>query len=135
MGLAFRIEPKADYLYVEITGTFDMKDVQDGSCRVLNACVQFGLTKVLMDNRKAHGHVSVMDRWTYAQFMVSQIHDLIFSGKLTNAYFAYLGDELIDPQKFGQMVANNRGVSALATTDLQEAFRWLGIQPPVDENH
>jgi hypothetical protein len=41
---------------------------------------------------------------------------------------AYVGDEpLIDPARFGETVAVNRGALIKVTTDLNEAFAWLGV--------
>jgi hypothetical protein len=107
-----------------------LHEAQDGSARVLDACIEYHLDSVLMDNRKAHGHVSVMDRWSYAQFMVAKIFDYIFAGKFVNVKLAYLGDELLDPNRFAQLVATNRGINVIGTADIDEAFGWLGVPRP-----
>lgn len=44
---------------------------------------------------------------------------------------ALVGSEpLIDPERFGAVVANNRGLPVKATTDFEEALRFLGLDGP-----
>jgi len=133
MSLRFRIEPRSEYLYVEITGTWDRNDTWNGSISVLEASAQYKLSLVLMDNRDAHGSIHLIDRWNYANFMAEKIFEYIFAGKFPIIRLSYLGDELIDANRFGQLVANNRGVSLIATKDPVEAFTYLGLRVPDDE--
>lgn len=129
MGINLRMEPRTAYLYAEVSGTFERESAQDVSAKILDACSQHGLSKVLVDLRTLSGSLTVIDRWDYSEFMAAEIHNRLNSGKLEKkVYLAYLGDELIDPQKFGQIVATNRGINVKATTDVKDAFRWLGVE-------
>ena len=133
MGLRFQIEPRPEYLLVEISGIWDMNDVKAGSSAVLDASAEHKLYKILMDNRKAHGKINLVDRWEYANFMADEILHRIFEGKFPNVSLSYLGDDLIDEKRFGQLVANNRGISLIATRDASEAYSYLGIPFPDSE--
>jgi hypothetical protein len=43
---------------------------------------------------------------------------------------AVLGsEEIIDPQRFGESVARNRGMESKVTTDPAEAAAWLEVDP------
>ena len=36
---------------------------------------------------------------------------------------------IIDPARFGETVARNRGVIVKVTTELEDALSWLGVDP------
>jgi hypothetical protein len=134
MAFQFRIEPRSEYLYVEITGTWERDDAWNGSLSVLEACAKNKIYLVLMDNRKAYGSIHMIDRWNYANFMADHIFEYISAGKFPTVRLSYLGDELIDVNRFGQLVANNRGVRLIATKDPVEAYTYLGLPFPDSEN-
>lgn len=128
MGLSLRIEPRDTYLYVVLTGAFSLPEAKTLSLRILDACVEHRITKVLVDVHAVSGPISVMERFDYAEFL-SQKHLEYVARKLPPARFAYVGTEpIIDPGRFGETVAVNRGMAIRATTDLREALRWLGVE-------
>lgn len=121
------MDPKEAYLHVEITGAFNLGDAKTLSLEFLEACIDFGLARVLVDHRPVTGQISVIERWDYSDFMARQVHAHAIAGRLRAPRFAYLGNELVDPRRFGELVAVNRGLIVRSTTRPEEAFEWLGI--------
>ncbi|MFZ1080414.1 MAG: hypothetical protein WAO19_00645 [Candidatus Kryptoniota bacterium] len=129
MKLSIQIEPKETYLYVLVTGTFELSEAMDLTVRVLDACVEHSLFKILVDQRSLQGEMSVMDRWRYATFMARHIIERISKGTFPYCRVAYVGNApIIDPGGFAEMVMANRGIIAKATLDINEGLRWLGVE-------
>jgi hypothetical protein len=77
------------------------------------------------------GQPTVAERYDYSAFMAREVvsRAVRFGGPAVR--LAYLGyAPLIDPHRFGVLVARNRGALVLATENLNEALNWLGVTPP-----
>jgi hypothetical protein len=128
MGLDLQVEPKADYLLITVSGTFDLQSAKNAAERSLALCESHRKSKALVDCRNVTGAVSTIERYHYAAFL-AELH-----ARYTVAYgeplrVAYVGNEpLIDPGRFGENVATNRGAMLKATTDLAEGRAWLGVR-------
>ena len=71
-----------------------------------------------------------MERFNIAQSFTLKYFEEIKAGRVSHIRFAYLGNyPMIDPNKFGETVAVNRGLTLKATTDLKEALDWLLVEP------
>jgi hypothetical protein len=121
------IDAKEAYLHVEVTGVFNLGEAKTISLRFLAACVDYGLARALVDHRPLTGQISVIERWDYSDFMARQVHAHATAGRLRAPRLAYLGSELVDPRRFGELVAVNRGLIVRSTTRPEEAFEWIGI--------
>lgn len=131
--LEVRIEPRTTHLYAAVGGVFKLHEAKEISLQILESCIQHGFTKILIDVCSVEGPISTVERYNYAVFMSTQIHKLTATGKAKNIYLAYVGNSIIDPARFGQLVAANRGIIMKATTDFEEAYQWLGIESPKTE--
>jgi hypothetical protein len=126
MTMRLSIEPKEFYLEVRISGQFELAEAEATSDEFLQACAEGGHCRVLVDFRAVEGGLSVMDRWNYSTHLAHRIIELRKSGRIPNLRMAYLGREpTLDPKRFGETVAVNRGVDVRATDDFAEAVRWL----------
>lgn len=68
-----------------------------------------------------------MERFFYAEFSALQVASLRAEGVPHVARFAYLLEEpVLDPNRFGETVAVNRGMLVKAFDNLEEAIVWLG---------
>jgi hypothetical protein len=130
MSLNLQCEPRETYLYVRFTGVFALREAEDLSLRFLDACFEHGKSKALIDIRSVEGDPTTMERWEYSVFIANQVLNYRTSGRLQYLRLAYLGSlPLIDPLKFGETVAVNRGLNVKATTDIDVAFAWLEFVP------
>jgi hypothetical protein len=74
--------------------------------------------KILIDTTRADGKVSFVER-----FLLGERAQVFASYRLKVAVVD--GLERIDPQKFGELVARNRGVNVRIFSDFQGAKEWL----------
>jgi hypothetical protein len=125
VAIELSIEAHEGYLLARVAGAFVLDKAQAVSLLFLQACVAQQQAKVLVDVRQIQGPISVIERFRYSEFMARQVAAL---GRQAGGpiRLAYLGHEpVLDAERFGVMVAYNRGVRALATESLEEALGWL----------
>ena len=127
MSISFSIESKVSYLHVSCAGTYDRLSVMDMYQQILRTAADQNLSRILIDCRKVKGDISVLERYitsTYgAELCLKYITTIRFK-------ISMVGEEPpLDPERFGETVARNRGVDVLVTTELEEAYNWLGIEP------
>lgn len=126
MAFTVRSELNEGYLHVFLEGDYEsnlsMKAIQD----VMNACVKHQSDKVLVDVRNLGGNMTAMDRFNIAQDFTAKYFKEKKAGRISHVRFAYLGNyPLIDPNRFGETVAVNRGLTMKASTELKGALDWL----------
>jgi hypothetical protein len=131
VSLTLHLEPRATYLYAGVAGTFELPQMQGTLQRVLDACARHGLGKVLIDARAVGGQMSVSERYEWGTFH-AQVHLAYLAAGHHALRIAYLAREpLLDPERLGEAVAQNRGVDARAFTDPAAAAAWLGIDAEI----
>jgi hypothetical protein len=127
MGLDLQVERKADYLLITVSGGFDLESAKDAARRIIEFCEAHKQSKALVDCRNVAGPLSTIERYDYATF-VADLHTRYALEHGAPLRVAYVGNEpLIDPSRFGETVAVNRGALLKATTDMGEARAWLGV--------
>jgi hypothetical protein len=129
MKMNFRIEPKDSYLYVSVGGSFEARDAQEISRQFFEACIEHQRTKVLIDVRSLGGEMSMLERWDYSVAVARMNLEYVTSGSLPPLQLAYVASyPILDPNRFGETVALNRGVTVKVTDNFQEAMTWLGLE-------
>ncbi len=124
-------ESKGTYLYAVLSGTYTLSEAKSLAFRAFDICKEYNLTKILFDARTLHGSPTIMERYEYVTSIVEAVQQK-FASNLGAMKFAFVGyTPLIDPHKFGETVATNRGLNVKVTSDLAEACTFLGIEPPV----
>ena len=114
-----RMEPKLEYLLVEISGPFNFQRGKAFFEEVVTTCAEIEQSKVLIDFRGLEGEVSITDRYYLGKHIVQALENPI--------KIAFVGkDELVLSDKFMENVTRNLGVASFVTTDFNEAVRWLG---------
>src|ERR1700720_2874569 len=121
MTISLQLEPHATYLTAVVGGAFALDEAQAVSVRFTQACAKHGLAKVLVDFRGLQGHITITERFLYSEFMARLVIEQSVQQSGRPVMLAYLGDEsMLDPNRFGLLVARNRGVLAIATSSLNE---------------
>jgi hypothetical protein len=129
MNLSFHAEPKRGYVLFTVAGRADLPSAKRCLQRIVAECGRLRISKALIDLRGVKGRVSLADRYDYS------VHGAHLHRKHETAYkktlqVAYVGnDGLIDPGRFGELVARNRGAMVKATTEMSEGLAWLGVEP------
>lgn len=115
-----------DHLRVECTGSFSQDAALSVFERAFALADDDGHEAVLIDFRKLAGREPTMaERYELAV----RVADLQ-STQTPRIRMAALGDEpMIHPERFGEIVATNRGALARVFTDERAALAWL-LAPP-----
>jgi hypothetical protein len=86
--------------------------------------------KVLFDGRKLTGKPETIERFYYGEFAAQTVANFAERGVSRATQFAYvLREPVLDPKRFGETVAVNRGMFVKAFDSLEDALGWLGIAP------
>jgi hypothetical protein len=71
----------------------------------------------------------MIERFLHAMHLVGELNSRT-PVVARSTRFAYLGKiPMVDPNRLGERVAINHGVSAKVTEDPAEALMWLGLHP------
>ena len=116
------IDPKKEYLHVEVSGAFDVADSREFLRQIFDASLEHTVSKVFVDIRNVEGPIPTMARFELAEFLASEKNVLLRFAVLESP------GQLPD-NKFFETVASNRGGIVKIATDADEAYEWLGIEP------
>ena len=126
--LRFEIDTtRAGYLHVALSGTFQLDSAKDAYRAILQAAAARGEPKILVDCTRIGGEMTVHDRLEFGAYMASA-QDGVRARLPGGPQVAILAvPPIMDPGRFTQAVANNRGVRMLASDSLEELRSWLGV--------
>jgi hypothetical protein len=132
MALDCRFERMGPLLHATLRGAFTVADAKAAYRGLLDECVAGGAVVVLMDCREVEGDPTVMERFDFSEFVALENVAAVDAGRTAALRVALVGGSpLIDPRRFGETVALNRGAWIKVTTELDEAVRWLEIDPSI----
>ena len=119
------ISVEVSHILVMVDGVYDQSDAMDNFRKAFDAARKVKIPRLLMDARKVVGEISTMERFEIG-VLLSELVNRQADGPFTR--IAIIGNELIvDPHRFVEIVAVNRGVQLKVTTDPKEALEWLEI--------
>lgn len=123
MGIKTKITVMPVYILLRCTGACSSAaDLKRVFKRAVDAARQNRKGKILIDANSVEGNLSTLHRYEGASFLSELI--IQESNKITA--IAMAGKKpLIDPTRFGETVARNRGVNGKVFLDLDEAIKWL----------
>jgi hypothetical protein len=127
----YTVEIRKSYIYVNVTGKLSLLgtsgwgEIKNALVDVVNKTQINNIYKILVDCRGLSGKVSLLDRFLLAVFFVKENSKLLTRRMHPIKITFVLNKSAIDPQKFGEMVARNRGLYGLVTDNIQEALDWL----------
>ncbi len=144
MYVSLRVDRSQGYLNAVVTGVFGLAAAHRASLRILGACAQHQLRRVLIDIRALRGTMSTLNDFEWAVSLANEHCRLVASG-LPPVRFAILGDAPrprplgpteraagdVAEDHFAETVMVNRGLEARFTTEPAEALAWLEVRPPV----
>ena len=121
------ITPKEHYLHVRAVGEFSVAGMKVMSLVIIAALVEHSSSKCLLDCRQVVGARTLAERFSWIEFAADESSKLPFASN--RARIAYVGAaNRLDPGRFGETVAINRGLNVMVTDSLDEALRWLDLQ-------
>jgi hypothetical protein len=122
-------QPGDGYLRVIATGAFTLDGAKTAFLRVLDAVAKNGSEKVLFDGLQLTGFVKLSERFEYGKFVADAVAQFYATHPAAPvARFAYaLPENILDPGRFGETVATNRGMVVKAFGQRAEALAWLEV--------
>ena len=108
-----------------------MEEAERTFLEMLDAVARHKTEKILFDGRELEGDPNTIQRFLYGAFAAHAVARYIIERGVPRAsQFAYLLQEpVLDPQRFGETVAVNRGMSVKAFDNLEDALGWLKLAP------
>jgi hypothetical protein len=130
MGMTLRIGAESGLLRVIATGDFSSGEAERGFLEILDAVARHKANKILFDGRELKGDPEIMERFFYGTFVANAVVTYVIEHGVPRPQFAYvLKEPLLDPQRFGETVAVNRGMWVKAFDNLEAALEWLRLEP------
>jgi hypothetical protein len=129
-----RIETRVEtgFLYVYAMGDFSLEAAKSSFIEMLEIIATQKVEKIIFDGRKLTGEPKTIERFYYGEFAAQAVVEFEDRGVSPATQFAYILEEpVLDPLRFGETVAVNRGMFVKAFDNLQDALRWLGISPSI----
>jgi hypothetical protein len=122
------MEPRQNYLFVTASGQVEgLQEIKGHTAEAFRAALKNGLAKILCDGRDITGGLSITERFEYGNFLAEETLRLIIDENAPKLSLAIvIVEPLLHPERFGEVVARNRGVAYLTTDSLDEALEWLG---------
>jgi hypothetical protein len=130
MSMLLEICPESGLLKVGARGKFSLQEAKRTYLEMLEAVAVHKTKKVLFDGRKLTGKPETIERFYYGEFAAQTVANFAERGVSRATQFAYvLREPVLDPKRFGETVAVNRGMFVKAFDSLEDALGWLGIAP------
>jgi hypothetical protein len=130
MSMSLEISPEPGFLHVGAMGTFSLQEAKRTFIEVLEAVALNKTDKVLFDGQGLAGNPEVVERFYYGEFAAKSVAKFAARGVSRDTKFAYvLKVPMLDPRRFGETVAVNRGMVVKAFDNLDDAIAWLEIAP------
>ena len=118
MSLQFHIEETPHYLAVRVTGESIVDEAWQQYDAIAEHCNRANKNKLLFDFTEAYGEISLWDRCFIGErAQIFAYHRIMVVGVAR--------PEQLDPQRFGEMVARNRGVNVRSFPNTEDALEWL----------
>jgi len=131
MGMILRTSAETGLLCAIVSGEFSLEEAKRIFLEILDAAARHRTEKILIDGRELKGKPSTIQRFLYGEFAAHAVAKSIKELGLSRAsQFAYvLQEPVLDPRRFGETVAVNRGMWVKVFDNLEDALGWLRLAP------
>jgi len=126
--LKYSFEVKDSYVSVTVTGNFSLSDAKKMYTDALDTLMDKKLSKLFFNAYKVKGYVKTIDRYFLGEFAALESLKYMEKGLLGLTASFYGKEPIIDPERFGELVARNLGLNLKVTTDKKEALQFLGVE-------
>ena len=129
MSLNVQVQAEPGLLRVLATGKFSLVEAKEKFIEMLDAVERNDAKKVLVDGRRVKGNPKTIERFLYGEFAARAVARFMIEGAVRHVpQFAYvLHEPVLDPNRFGETVAVNRGMWVKVFDNLEDALKWLGL--------
>ena len=136
MSMRIEMSLDSDLLRVQATGEFSLEEAKRTFLEIMEGLALQGTKRVLIDGRTITGDPETIERFYYGEFAAQTVVRYEVRGVSPATPFAYvLREPVLDPEKFGETVAVNRGMRVKVFDNPEEALEWLGIPSANKRGH
>jgi hypothetical protein len=122
------IENAPNFLHTRLSGEFSLEEAERTFLDILEAVDRYEATNVLVDGRGVTGEPFTMERYYYGTFVAEAVIGLCQTRNRRIPKFAYVLEEpVLDKQRFGNLVATNRGMIVKTFDNVDDAVEWLAL--------
>lgn len=127
MSISYRVKVHPEHVVLECSGTYSPDEALRIYAAAFEEASKAGRLAVLVDTRAVSGREPTLaERYDQGAGVADMQRHYI-----PRIRFAILGHEpMIHPERFGEIVATNRGAQARVFTDERSALDWLLGRPP-----
>ncbi len=125
--LQTELEPRQGYLHAALSGELTLAGAKAAYTTILLGAARYGQPRILMDCTRLRGTWTPDERLAFGSFMAEEQARLGGQLKAPPQVAILAVAPLMDPGRFTQTVANNRGVRMRASDSLQELLSWLAV--------
>ena len=128
MGLMLRTSVESGLLRAIASGEFSTPEAERTFLGIINALERYKIERVLVDGREVTGEPTIIQRFLYGEFTANAVARYVREHRVAREpQFAFvLQEPVLDPRRFGETVAVNRGMWVKAFDNFEEALSWLG---------
>jgi hypothetical protein len=125
MSISVHVTVEASHILFTAKGSYERLETLEHFRKAFDLANKEKSSRLLIDIRNVVGEIPTMDRFEIGVLL----SDLVLrqSDVQTTRIAIVRNDPIIDPHRFTEIVATNRGVQLKVTSELQEALEWLGI--------
>ena len=125
--LSFDLEPRVGYLYVTLAGELELGAAEAKFSEMLVAAASLRHSKMLIDCSRVTGRWTPDDRYAFGAYLAAEVQRRAGQFAAFPRIGIYAVAPLMDPNRYTQTVANNRGAQVRASDSVQELLSWLGV--------
>jgi|SRR5436190_17298168 len=126
--LSLQVEVDRRLLRATYSGEFSLTEAEVTFPQILEALLKNKLRNVLVDGREVTGDPEPLERFYYGRYVADVVGQTVNRTRIEVPRFAYvLLPPVLDPNRFGETVAVNRGMRIKVFDDIKQAEWWLGI--------
>jgi hypothetical protein len=118
MSIELQMEDASGYMVARFTGEGKAEEALLYFEQIVEQCTRTNNKKLLIDCTKAKTEITIVEMYEQGE-----------GAKLFSRHGIKIAvvvpEEKLEPEKFSEMVARNRGVDACVFTDYQTAEKWL----------
>src|SRR2546423_13178526 len=126
--LRFDVEPRVGYLYVNVNGELDVDSAQNALRNMLGIAARERQARMLIDCTRLQGHWGPDERYAFGSFLAAEVQRLTGQFPEPPRIAIYAVAPLMDPNRYTQTVASNRGAQMRSSDSLLELVSWLGVK-------
>ena len=128
MSMTVDFQPYKHYLSAVVSGEYNLRAAQDIYDQAVKIAVAGGHSRVLLDASRVTGAPTHDERYMLGLFVAAEQRILASKTPPIDVQVAIYGRQpLVDPERFGETVAVNRGARVKVSERVEEALAWLGV--------